>query len=156
MSLSAALLPIALLLAALSPVTVVSAQTPCTLSKQVYTCDKASFAAVLKRSRTAAIEFQPRDHAAPAQLKDLVTSLNKTLASDPSTADLTFRLTRTESSGISVGPAGAPLATLSVYGPAVDGHRGPLLWLETFTGQPDLLWPSIAHATVQQFEYNFR
>lgn len=128
--------------------------TPCTLHKQVYTCDKASFAATLKRAKTIAIETQPRDHAAPAQLKELIASLGKTLA--PDTADLTIRITRTESTGIYVGPAGAALATLSVYGQASVDGRGPLLWLETFTGQPDMRWPSIVHATIQQFQENFK
>jgi hypothetical protein len=147
----------ATLLAALSPVTI-SAQTisstPCTLHEQVYTCDKASFAATLKQARIIAIEAQPRDQAAAAQLKQLVTSLGKTFA--PNTADLTFRLTRTESSGVFIGPAGAPLAILSVYAQAVDPSRGPLLWLETFTGQPDMRWPSIIHATIQQFQEHFK
>ncbi|HMF64774.1 MAG TPA: hypothetical protein VK608_11855 [Edaphobacter sp.] len=157
MRLSAKLFPMAILLAALSPVTT-SAQTisstPCTLNKQVYTCDEASFASTLKQARTIAIEAQPRDQAAAAQLKQLVTSLGKTLA--PDTADLTFRLTRTEPSGVYIGPAGAPLAILSVYAQAADGSRGPLLWLETFTGQPDMRWPSIIHATIQQFQENFK
>ena len=147
----------AILPAALAPVTI-SAQTisstPCTLSKQVYTCDKASFAATLKQVRIIAIEAQPRDQPAAAQLKQLVTSLGKTFA--PNTADLTFRLTRTESSGIYVGPTNSALATLSVYGLAPDGSRGPLLWLETFTGQPDMRWPSIIHATIQQFQEHFK
>jgi hypothetical protein len=156
MRLSAKLLPMAILLAALSPATI-SAQTiystPCTLNKQVYSCDKASFTATLKKARTIAIEAQPRDEAAAAQLKQLVTSLGKTLA--PNTADLTFRLTRTEPSGVFVGPAGAPLAILNVYGQAADGSRGPLLWFETFTGQPDMRWPSIIHATIRQFQEDF-
>src|ERR1700722_2103922 len=137
MRISAKLLPITILPAAVSPVTI-SAQTisftPCTLNKQVYTCDEASFAATLKQARTIAIEAQPREQAADAQLEQLVASLGKTLA--PGTANLTFRLTRTESSGIYIGPAGAPLAALSVYAQTADGGRGTLLWLETFTGQP--------------------
>jgi hypothetical protein len=144
-------------LAALSAVTL-SAQTipstACTRSKQVYTCDKASFAATLKQARAIAIEAQPRDQAAAAQLEQLVTSLGKTLA--PGTADLTFRLTPREPSGVLVGPAGGPLAILSVYAQAADGSRGPLLWFETFTGQPDMRWPSIVYATIQQFQENFK
>jgi len=154
MRFSPTLLPVAILLALLCPAVLIAQSTPCTLHKQTYTCDKASFAAALKRAKTIAIETQPRDHAAPAQLKDLVLSLGKTVA--PDTADLTFRLTRTESSGVYVGPTSAALATLSVYGQAPDGSRGPLLWLETFTGQPDMRWPSIVHATIQQFQETFK
>jgi hypothetical protein len=157
MGISAKLLPMAILLAARSAVTT-SAQTisstPCTLNKQVYTCDEASFASTLKQARTIAIEALPRDQAAAAQLKELVTSLGKTLA--PDTADLTFRLTRPEPSGVNIGPAGVPLAILSVYAQAADGSRGPLLWLETFTGQPDTPWPSIIHAAIQRFQENFK
>jgi len=154
MRLSATFLPMAIVLAALCPAVVNAQATPCTLKKQVYTCDKASFAATLKQAKTIAIETQPRDTASPAQLKQLVASLGKTLT--PSSADLTLRLTRAESTGIFVGPAGAPLATLSVYGQAADGSRGPLVWLETYTGQPDLRWPSIVLATIQQFQEDFK
>ena len=157
MHLSASFVPMTILMAALSTAPVHAqavSPTPCALRKQVYTCDKASFAAALKQARTIAIETQPRDYAAPAQLKELVASLGKTLA--PDTADLTFRITRTESTGIYVGPAGAALATLSIYGQAPDGSRGSLVWLETFIGQPDMRWPSIVHATIQQFQETFK
>jgi hypothetical protein len=143
-------LPLAFLL--LLPVPAVAyAQTPCTLAKQVYTCDQASFRAALASAHTIAVEGRPRDRVSPPQLKELVLALGKTAVPAGSSADLTFSIIPLDNTGINVGPSGTDLASLRVYGPSTSGTQGEVLWAETFSGQPDMTWPSVVHALIQQF-----
>ena len=148
-------LPALLLLAALLPA---SAQTAdpdagCTLSKQGYVCDRASFHRMLRHSQTIAIEASPRDQSARKQLSELIIALGKSPAEG--TADLTFALTPPDPDGVNIGPSDQDLAILRVYGPTVDGKRGNLLWAETYRGQPDMRWPSVVHALIIQFQGTF-
>ena len=125
----------------------------CTLSKQGYICDRASFHRMLKHSQTIAIDASPRDRIARKQLSELIVALGKSPAE--STADLTFALTPPDPDGVNIGPSDQDLAILRVYGPTVDGKRGNLLWAETYRGQPDMRWPSVVHALIQQFQTDF-
>ena len=149
-------LPGLLLLAALLPGANAQATDPspgCTLSKQGYVCDKASFHRMLRHSQTIAIDASPRDRIARKQLTELIVALGKTPAEGP--ADLTFALTPPDPAGVNIGPSDQDLATLRVYGPSNDGKPGNLLWAETFKGQPDLRWPTVVHALIQQFQTEF-
>jgi hypothetical protein len=143
-------LPLALLLLLTLP-SAAHAQTPCTLSRQVYTCDQASFRAALASAHTIAVEARPRDRVSPPQLKELIVALGKTVAPAGSSADLTFSIIPLDNTGINVGPSGTDLASLRVYGPSTSGAQGEILWAETFSGQPDMTWPSVVHALIQQF-----
>jgi hypothetical protein len=150
------ILPGLLLFAALLPAA--GAQTTdsapgCTLSKQGYICDKASFHRLLKHSQTIAIDASPRDRIARKQLAELIVALGKSPTDGP--ADLTFALTPPDPAGVNIGPSDQELATLRVYGPSTDGKPGNLLWAETFRGQPDMRWPSAVHALMQQFQAEF-
>jgi len=125
----------------------------CTPSKHGYVCDKAVFHRLLRHSQSIAIDVSPRDRTAHKQLAELIAALGKSTVEGP--ADLTFALAPPDPDGINIGPADQDLAILRVYGPTVDGKRGNLLWAETFRGQPDLRWPAVVHAVIQQFQAEF-
>ena len=148
-----AFLCVALISAASAP-----AQSPtlnsCTLDKGHYACDEAGFAHALKSAKTVAIEAQPFSHASEHALENLVRDLSKTAQSEP--ADLTFVLFRPEAQGLFYGPGGRDLAYLRVYAHGTQSERGSLVWVETYSGQPDLPWPAIAHQLVQQFKDTFK
>lgn len=151
------LLTATLLIASLSAKTQAQETTPaagCTLKKDVYTCDKASFVKSLKAATTIAIQTQGTDHTTGPQLKDLIRALGKTPQAQEAPADLTFLLIPFPSDGMSFGSS--ELATLRVYGPAPQGERGRLLWAETYVGQADIPWPAIVHALIQQFQAKFK
>ncbi len=147
--------PLALLLAVSSPA-IASAQSPapCALQKGIYTCQKSSFEQSLHAAQTIAVETQPTDHTSAPQLRALVRALGKTSQDAP--ADLTFLVIPTPTDGVFVGPSGTELATLRVYASAPQGQRGNLLWVETFSGQPDMTWPAVVHALIQQFQSKFK
>lgn len=126
----------------------------CTLNKDVYTCDRDSFIKSLKAATTVAVDTQGTDHTSPSELKKLIYKLNKTPQQIGS--DLTFLLIPMPNDGINVGFSGTELATLRVYGPAPQGVRGQLLWVETFTGTADLPWPAVVHNLIQQFYAKFK
>ena len=123
----------------------------CTLEKQVYTCNWQAFVARLNHAKTAAVETQSLDRFTARQLRELVGELGKKVAPEDTAADLTFLLIPMQSTGIHIGPAGEPLATLRIYAAAPGNPRGTLLWAETYTGQPDRPWPSTVHALIEQF-----
>jgi hypothetical protein len=131
-----------------------SASTGCVLNKDVYTCDPHIFKKSLDSAKTVTIETRQTDHISEPQLKDLAHALGKRTKAAP--ADLTFVISPASSTGIYIGPAGSELATLRIYGPGSNGQHGDLLWAETLTGQPDLTWPAIVHALIQQFQAKFK
>ena len=124
----------------------------CTLEKQVYTCNWQAFAQRLDRAKSVAIETQQMDRFTARQLRELVGELGKTVAPEGGPADLTMLLIPMESTGVHIGPAGEPLATLRIYAPLPGAPRGTLLWAETYTGQPDRPWPMTVHALIEQFK----
>ncbi len=123
----------------------------CTLEKQVYTCDWPAFVQRLDKAHTVAIETQQIDRFTAKQLRELVGELGKTVAAEDELGDLTFLLIPMQSTGVHIGPADEPLATLRIYASAPGLPRGKLLWAETYTGQPDRPWPSTVHALIEQF-----
>jgi hypothetical protein len=124
----------------------------CALVKDVYHCDRALFRAALAQAKTVAVESVPANKMAVGQVTQLVGSLGKTVAGAEVPADLTFSLLKRDLDGVMIGPAGAELATLRVYGPSKSGQRGDLVWAEIYTGQPDMMWPSVVHALIEQFK----
>ena len=124
----------------------------CTLHKDVYTCNLEAFRRRLAGARTVSIETQRNDRFTAAQLRELITGMDKTTAAEGQPADLTFLLIPMETPGIQYGPAAQPLATLRVYAPGPASSRGTLLWAETWSGHQDRPWPSIVHALVEQFK----
>jgi len=123
----------------------------CTLEKQVYTCDWQAFVQRLDKARTIAIETQQIDKFTARQLRELAGKLGKTVAPEDQLGDLTFLLIPMQSTGVHIGPAGEPLATLRIYASLPGAPRGTLLWAETYTGQPDRPWPATVHALIEQF-----
>lgn len=122
----------------------------CTLAAQIYTCNWEAFRPALDRAKTVAIETQGVDRFTERQLRELVGKLGKSVASSDEPADLTFLLIPMESTGISIGPAGEPVATLRIYGPGASSSRH-LLWVETLIGHPDRPWPALVHELIEQF-----
>jgi len=123
----------------------------CTLEKQVYTCDWQAFVQRLDKARTIAIETQQIDKFTARQLRELAGELGKTVVPEDQLGDLTFLLIPMQSTGVHIGPAGEPLATLRIYASLTGAPRGTLLWAEMFTGQPDRPWPATVHALIEQF-----
>jgi hypothetical protein len=123
----------------------------CTLAKQVYTCNWRAFVERLNGAETVSVQTESLDRFTARQLRDLVGKLGKTVASDGQGGDLTFLLIPMQSTGVHIGPAGEPLATLRIYAAAPGNARGTLLWAETYTGQPDRPWASTVHALIEQF-----
>ncbi len=123
----------------------------CTLEKQVYTCNWPAFVQRLDKARTVAIETQQIDRFTAKQLRELVGELGKTVPTEDQLGDLTFLLIPMQSTGVHIGPAGEPLATLRVYASLPGTPRGTLLWAETYTGQPDRPWPSAVRSLIEQF-----
>ncbi len=128
------------------------AEGGCTRQKDTYTCDWEAFRRVLPHMRSVTVETQPMDLFTAGELRRLADRLGKNVAARGQPADLTFLLAPVEPSGIDFGPADRPLATLQIYrGNDMTGGR-KLLWVETFSGQPDRPWPTTVHALIQQFE----
>ena len=133
------------------------AQVPlsaCSKIKNQYSCDKPQFARVLKDSRTVAVESQPFNRVSVKALEGLARDLSKTVQSD--SADLIFVLEPPDPDGIYIGPNDRELATLRIYSRGPKGERGQLLWVETYTGQPDVIWPMVVQGIIQQFKAEFK
>ncbi|HVG27848.1 MAG TPA: hypothetical protein VM865_09605 [Acidobacteriaceae bacterium] len=123
----------------------------CTLNRQVYTCNWGAFRKRLDAAHSIAVQTARLDRPVAAQVRELVQSLGKQVAGDDDTADLTFLLIPWESTGISVGTADEPLATLRVYAPDPQSGRRELLWAETYYGPSDRPWQMTARALIDQF-----
>jgi hypothetical protein len=127
----------------------------CTLEKQVYTCNWQAFLERLNRADTVAVETESMDRFTARQLRQLVGELGKRAVPADEPGDLTFLLIPMQSTGVHIGPAGEPLATLRIYAAAPGNTRGALLWAETYTGQPDRPWAVTVHALIEQFQSRF-
>ena len=117
----------------------------------MYTCDWQAFVQRLDKAHTVTVETQQIDRFTAKQLRELVGELGKTVAPEDQLGDLTFLLIPMQSTGVHIGPAGEPLATLRIYASLPGAPRGTLLWAETYTGQPDRPWPATVHALIEQF-----
>lgn len=129
-------------------------QTPaaagCTVEKGYYHCDKATFVAALKEAKTIAVVSRPFDQATTNSLGKLARTLNKTVVS--SAADLTFVMIRTQSEGISFGPSDNELASFLVYSGNPQDTGSRLIWIETFYGEQDIVWPIVVYDILRQFK----
>jgi hypothetical protein len=127
----------------------------CSQVRGRYQCDQAAFVKVLTNARTIAVATQPFDRNGEKQLTELAKQLGKTAAS--ANADLVFRLERIDpENSLYYGPNGRDLAALRVYSHGSQAAHGPLIWTETFTGQPDMPWPTVVHQIIQQFKTDAR
>ncbi|HTH41561.1 MAG TPA: hypothetical protein VL498_00255 [Terracidiphilus sp.] len=122
----------------------------CTVEKGYYQCDRAGFLAALKDAKTVAVESRPFDQATTNSLRKLARTLNKTvIASSP---DLTFVLIRAQAEGIFYGPSDRELASFLVYAGGSEGADRQLVWIETYDGEPDLVWPIVVYDILRQFK----
>jgi hypothetical protein len=123
----------------------------CTLAKGVYTCNWERFREVLAAAKTVHVETQGTDRPTLAQLRKLAEELGKTVVGPDEAADMTFLLIPMPSTGVEIGPAGQPLATLRIYsnGEGMGGRQ--LVWAEVVTDQADKPWGSIVYELIAQF-----
>lgn len=107
---------------------------------------------MIKEAKTVAVESRPFDQATTNSLKKLVGTLKKweILGS----ADLTFVLIRAQAEGIFYGPSQRELASFLVYSRGAEAAEKKLIWIETFEGEPDLVWPIVVFNVIQQFKAN--
>lgn len=119
----------------------------CSLKDHQYLCDKASFAGVLKAVPAVSVEV-PRLHSSSLrQMEDLARSLGKTVQANSS---LRLVLASADPGGIYYGPSDRELGTIRAW----YGNR--LLWVESYTGQPDTPWPIIVDHLTAQFRKTFK
>jgi hypothetical protein len=133
------------------------AQAPsrgCSKIRDQYSCDKPQFTQALKNARTVAVETQPLNQVSAKALVDLARQLGK--AVDPGSPDLIFELEPAAADGVYYGPNDRELAVLRVFARGANGGRGPLLWTESFVGQPDMAWAMVVHGEMQQFRSEFK
>jgi hypothetical protein len=134
-----------------------SAQTPptaCPKIKNQYSCDKPQFAQTLRDAKNVSVESQPFNKISEKALADLARDLGKTV--QPHSADLIFVLGPPDPDGIYIGPNDRELATLHVYARGANGGQGQLLWIESYIGQPNVIWPMVVRGIIQQFKIEFK
>ena len=119
----------------------------CTLQGRTYTCSRADLKRALSLSKSITAISRPANHASDSALAALIRDLGKTAATADSPSDLTFLLEPLQDSGVAIGPGTADLARLRVLITAPDAQEGKLLWVETYRGDPSMVWPAIARAT---------
>jgi hypothetical protein len=127
------------------------ANVDCTLDGLAHTCNRADLQRAFAEAHTVAIESQPKDRVADAELASFTRKLAKELSPSAS-ADITLRLVRTPSAGVSVGPSDVELATLRVFSTKSGPQDSRLLWVETYRGQPDLPWGAVVRALTGQLQ----
>ena len=124
----------------------------CKVEKGYYYCDRGEFLAALRDAQTIAVESKPFDTATTNSLSKLVRTLKKTEVS--SSPDLSFVLIKSQAEGIFYGPRQRELASLLVYMGSSHGTDRKLIWIETFDGEPDLVWPIVVFDIIKQFKSN--
>lgn len=122
----------------------------CTLEKGYYQCNRTAFLAALKEARTVAVQSRPFDQATTISLSNLARALNKTEIS--SSPDLTFVLIRAQAEGVFFGPSDRELASFLVYARGSQGSEKRIIWIETFDGEPDIVWPIVVYDIIRQFK----
>ena len=128
----------------------VASNPGCSIEKGYYQCNRAAFLTTLKEARTVAVESRPFDQATTNSLRKLAGSLHKTETSG--SADLTFVLIKTQGEGIFYGPSQRELASFLVYSRNPQGAGKRIIWIETFDGEPDIVWPIVVFDIIQQFK----
>ncbi len=123
----------------------------CTLDGKTYHCSKPAALQALAAAHTIALVSQPANHASDAALASLAQVLDKAAVFPDAPHDLTLRLTPIEPAGVTVGTGSIDLAMLNLFVAVPGNPTAKLLWSETYTGDPDLPWPSVVHALTRQF-----
>lgn len=124
----------------------------CSVDGAQYTCSRTGLASAFAEARTVALESQPKDRLADGELASFVKSLGKLVVPAQGPADITLRLVRTGSTGISVGSFDVELGTLRVFSTRTGKSNSHLLWVETYRGQQDVPWPAVVHELTGQLQ----
>jgi hypothetical protein len=123
----------------------------CSVDGRHLTCDRGEFLRRFAEAKTVALESQPRDHVADAQLAGFAKRLGKQV-DQGSPADLTIRVVRPAETGFGVGPMDVELASLRVFASKDGPDKSRLLWVETYKGQPDVPWQAVVRAITSQLQ----
>jgi hypothetical protein len=129
-----------------------SSASECKVEKGYYHCDRGEFLAALKDAKTVQVDSKPFDTATTNSLSKLVRTLKKTEVTN--SPDLSLVLVRSQAEGIFYGPSQRELASLLVYSGSSRGSDRKLIWIETFDGEPDLVWPIVVFDIIKQFKSN--
>ena len=129
-----------------------SSVSECKVEKGNYQCDRDGFLAALRDAKTVAVESKPFDTATINSLSKLVRTLKKAEVTSP--PDLSFVLIKSQAEGIFYGPSQRELASLLVYAGGPQSSNRKLIWIETFNGEPDLVWPIVVFDIIKQFKSN--
>jgi hypothetical protein len=124
----------------------------CSLDGGKYTCNRLQFLKAFAEAHTVAVDSQPRNPVSDKQLTTFATQLAKQPVPAGQPADMLLRVVRNQPTGFSVGPGDEDLATLRVFSTKTGNASSHLLWVETYTGQPDLPWAVIVRALTQQLQ----
>ncbi len=122
----------------------------CVTKDEQTTCDWYWFHKTLDSSRTVAVESSNMDRSTGAQLRNLATSLGKTIAATEEAPDLILEVSPATVSGVDFGPADEEILSLNIYSGAESQRK--LVWVETYRGQKDRPWPANVHAVIAQFQ----
>jgi hypothetical protein len=124
----------------------------CSLDGGKYTCNRLQFLKAFAEAHTVAVESQPRNPVSDKQLTTFAATVAKQPVATGQPADILLRVVRNQPTGFSVGPGDEDLATLRVFSTKSGSASSHLLWVETYTGQPDLPWAVIVRALTQQLQ----
>ena len=130
----------------------VASDPGCSIEKGYYQCNRAAFLTRLNEARTTAVVSKPFDQGTTNSLSRLVRTLHKTEIPAAAGADLTFVLIKAQAEGIFYGPSQRELASLLVYSRDPEGGGGKIIWIETFDGEPDIVWPIVVFNIIRQFK----
>ena len=128
-----------------------AASTPeCSIERGYYQCNRAAFLKTFNEAKTVAAESRPFDQGTTKSLSRLAVPLHKTVVSD--SADLTFVLIKTQAEGIFYSPSQRELASFLVYSRDPQGAGRQIIWIETFEGEPEMVWPIVVFNIIRQFK----
>lgn len=136
----------------LVPLAAVAQAKPCVMGNSdpvnnTTVCNFPAFKQAFANAKYVSYNRDKLDELTTKQLREMLTSFGKQIASGSDHPGLFFELTQPDLNGIFVGPAGVVLARLRVY--TSGSHT--LLWEETYTDQPDVPWPSAVLYLLQNF-----
>lgn len=123
----------------------------CSIEGKRLTCNRMDFLKSFAEARTLALESQPKSRIADQQLASFAQSLGKQVTPG-FPADITLRLVRSPTTGVSIGPGEMELASLRVFATKTGAEASRLLWVETYRGQADMPWGMVVQALLQQFQ----
>jgi hypothetical protein len=117
-----------------------------------FLCNREAFEKRFAAARLVRTDTDRLDLFAAHELEKMLAAEGKRVSTPGQRPDLAVSLFPVDRSGrIDFGPADVPLGTLRFYDPALGSGERALLWVETFDGQEDRPWPSVAVDLIRAF-----